>query len=48
MADNDDSDVEMDGVDMEADDAVQEEEEEDYEEVAPAPPAPSSSMLLPE
>ena len=25
MADNDDSDVEMDGVDMEADDAVQEE-----------------------
>jgi len=44
MADNDDSDVEMDGVDMEADDAVQEEEEEDYEEAAPAPPAPSSSM----
>ncbi|KAH8068788.1 helicase [Aureococcus anophagefferens] len=43
MADNDDSDVEMDGVDMEADDAVQE-EEEDYEEAAPAPPAPSSSM----
>ncbi|KAH8058230.1 helicase [Aureococcus anophagefferens] len=35
MADNDDSDVEMDGVDMEADDAVQE-EEEDYEEAAPA------------